>query len=65
MIESSEKIQDIYEELDNADRINYLIKQVFVLFMYLYFRFVQSEVVSTNQYLMCITNISYCESLQN
>lgn len=42
MIESSEKIQDIYEELDNADRINYLIKQVFVLFMYLYFRFVQS-----------------------
>ncbi|XP_043510029.1 uncharacterized protein LOC122528704 [Frieseomelitta varia] len=27
MIESSEKIQNIYEELDNADRINYLIKQ--------------------------------------
>ena len=60
MIESSEKIQNIYEELDNADRINYLIKQVFVLFMYLYFRFVQSEVVSTNQYLICVTNISYC-----
>lgn len=49
MTESSKKMEDIYEEFTNqVDRINYLIKQVVVLFIHFYFPFVRNKVEFIN-----------------